>query len=300
MLGQSAGVVIPWKDRKEFATSLSRNAAIFREHNFEVIVVNCGGDAQSLEEILHKIDVPISVIEVEETSFNRSLALNVGAYYSHAEVLLLLDCDILLHRTSLLDSLSRMESGRVVTIARVRETLAEPWEGARIGNGNIQEVIVSHSSLLVWSDGRTTPVTNRCFYASDGSRAGQGQLLVRRSDLLAVEGYNSQLDGWGFEDIDILIRLQRVLSLRHLEVGEALHISHGDRVRNINRGSRFSNNKYNCDLAYSNYSKGDFNGSLLQDVERWREVTGTLQLFGRRLVLREREKIRSRESVAGV
>ena len=58
----------------------------------------------------------------------------------------------------------------------------------------------------------------------------QGCVLVRRSDVLAVNGYDERCYGWGYEDDDFYLRIERVLGLQGTHFPPFLkHLDHKDR-----------------------------------------------------------------------
>jgi len=101
--------------------------------------------------------------------------------------------------------------------------------------------------------------------ASGNMRAGPGILLTKKSDLLKVQGYNSNLETWGWEDDDILVRLQYALRLRRVQTGAALHLTHGDDRRALH-GSGARSDRLNFLKCCRNYSNGLFLGTYCSDV----------------------------------
>ena len=96
-------------------------------------------------------------------------------------------------------------------------------------------------------------------------RAGPGILLAKKHDLLEVQGYNSNLETWGWEDDDILVRLQYALRLRRVQRGAALHLTHGDDRRALH-GSGARSDRLNFLKCCRNYSNGLFLGTYCSDV----------------------------------
>ncbi len=47
-----------WKGRSELRSTLAANSALFIRHNVEVIVANCGGNPEELEELLEGQEIP--------------------------------------------------------------------------------------------------------------------------------------------------------------------------------------------------------------------------------------------------
>jgi hypothetical protein len=84
---------------------------------------------------------------------------------------------------------------------------------------------------------------------------------------LEIHGYSSELETWGWEDDDILVRVQYALGLRRIQKGAALHLTHGD-DRRILRGPRGQSDQLNFLKCCRNYNKGLFLGTYGSDVAR--------------------------------
>ena len=110
--------------------------------------------------------------------------------------------------------------------------------------------------------GRTATIEHRM--TSDGTRTGSGLIVVDREHFIEVQGFNSQLEGWGFEDYDLQIRLQLLLGLKRKTFGEAIHLSH----RSAFRRETNSRNEAAC---FSNYKQGLFHGTYADDVARLKD-----------------------------
>lgn len=268
MLSPSIAVVIPWRDREELGTTLSANSAPFQENGFEVIIVNCGGDQTRLRALLPNTGLRLTVVDLVVASFNRSLALNLGSHVSKSRYLLALDADILVEsRTASLLVRSASET-HVITIATVRESA---FTGRTNPNSHLKDIIRTEVLDFVWRDGKRTKVqVSR--HRLGLQRAGSGLMLVSREMFVRVGGYNSGLIGWGFEDIDIVTRLQRVCCLRRRQIGYVTHLTHGDQVRDTaESGDIIDCNMKNLRRTVSRYGKGNFRGTLAEDVEQHKD-----------------------------
>src|SRR5206468_6073614 len=92
---------------------------------------------------------------------------------------------------------------------------------------------------------------------------------MRKKHLLEIDGYNSDLEVWGWEDNDVQLRLKRVLSLRHVETGRALHLSHGDDKRSLKGMGRSESHVLNLGILCGRYSAGNFRGTYKRDLQVW-------------------------------
>jgi predicted glycosyltransferase involved in capsule biosynthesis len=268
-------VIIPWRDRPELATTLKRNRDIFARHDAEIIVVNAGGDFAALNRLTSEAGVPdVRHVDVPGASFTRSLCGNIGTLVSRGEVLFLLDADIMLESDVFAESRALLEDGtRFVTIRRIVES--QP-----VMNDNPNEPDMSFlaemrlTKELFTVDGRRAVLSS--LTSPRGLRAGDGQVLVRRRDMVAIGGFNSNLTGWGYEDTDVQVRLQFVLGLERAETGEVIHLSHGVPERDPAAW------RWNMAVCARNYSDRRYQGTLEEDARRWQatlvETTGPARI----------------------
>ena len=107
---------------------------------------------------------------------------------------------------------------------------------------------------------------------TNGTRSGVGLVLVRRKHFIAVQGLNSDLRGWGYEDFDFQIRLQLGLGLERISLGQAQHVSHPPSPTAALSPSR------NIAIAWQNYAKGKLEGTFNSDVDRLKDKVVELAL----------------------
>jgi hypothetical protein len=227
-------VLIPWANRPELAATLRANTPRFRACHAALGIINCGGDMARLQALLASQQLDPFVVDASSVPFNRSLALNLGAACSSSRFLFMLDADVLLDEQTLPQILSIVSDDSAVTIADRQESAIAPRSAASNG-AYLRDVIRTGFYEFVWHDGRRTKVLGHRAHLG-GRRAGTGMIAVSRANFERVGGYNSGLIGWGIEDIDLLARLQYVCGLRHDEIGSAVHLSHGDEMRDSSGG----------------------------------------------------------------
>ena len=105
-----------------------------------------------------------------------------------------------------------------------------------------------------------------------GSRGGPGLIALRRQDFLAVDGMNSDLRGWGFEDVDLVARLQLCELGPRVAVGGALHLSHDDSLRSTAGAARARSEQHNFAVCLANYRLGHLRGTFTDDVQTCAET----------------------------
>jgi hypothetical protein len=279
MLVPDFSILIPWSNRPEVKTTLCENARWFRVHHAEVLILNCGGDSEQLRELLRNSGCTrVRQIDIPRSGFNKSLALNIGIHSSLATRLFVLDADVILKSDIFGEALPILENNAFVTVGRVYESNLEPLAAESIGeltkclatDSFVTSIVSTSIATLSFQDGTSVSVPTVRRHVMDGSRAGCGLLLAMKDHFIAVGGYNSALEYWGWEDNDIRLRLRRVLSLSDIELGEAMHISHGDGARALDGRSPMQTNAANFYSACGYYSRGDFSGTYCQDLLQWR------------------------------
>ena len=265
MTGPLYSVVIPWRNRTEIRETLVRNRPLFECHSLETVIVNGGGDQAMLDDLVRRAEVPdVRVVELPGTAFNRSLCCNLGVLAARGVHVFLLDADIVVSSDPLTDAAELLaDGGRFAAIRTIFESAAPPDAGAESGADAsfIAEMIVERT--LVTVDGRRAVMRSR---KAGATRVGDGLVVVRRTDFHAAGGLNARLVGWGYEDTDFQLRLQFLLGLERVDVGEAIHLTHPTPQRSRESWHR------NMTQCFRNYARREYRGSLDEDARAWEHV----------------------------
>ncbi len=261
---RSLTVVIAWCDRAELRETLRRNRGELASARAEVIVVDCGGAEDHLASLTTGIELPsLRRIRVD-TAFNKCLALNLGASLARTGLLAFLDADVVLRRGFFDEMRASLAPGTFVTVDRVHESAAlaaPPRESQGLHT-------IAHSVKLLGPRLALDLETNRT-HLEDGSRSGPGLIVMHRDDFVAVGGMNSDLEGWGWEDLDLVARLKLARGLEHRRAGAVLHLTHGDDVRALAGSTRAATESLNFATCIHNYGLGHFLGTYEDDVATW-------------------------------
>ena len=256
-------ILIPWRDREELRLTLAANAPVFRGHDAEALILNCGGASERLRELIAASEAAnVRQVDIPVLGFNRSLALNIGLAQARADTVFTLDADAVL-----LDPLpvEALDGRSFVTIESV-------YESGPLGAGQTRDEPAAPSAngaFLEFAFRGGVKVRHQLSLrnALGNMRTPTGLLLARKNDLLSIAGYNSELETWGWEDDDVLVRLQYVLGRRRVLSGAALHLTHGDNQRSL-RGSRSHSDQRNFIRCCRNYNRGLFLGSYHADMAK--------------------------------
>jgi hypothetical protein len=263
--------IITWYQRPELAKTLRHNAPLLAAIGSGIIVVNCGGDGDELARMLSRVKgATVAQIDLAAPRFNKSLALNMGIHYAGTDALLLLDGDIML-TGSLLPHIELCERRDCfVVFSGVRELVPEPLPIQLSSDSYLRTVSEERFMHFEWSDGTETKILAAWFDRGAGLRLGPGLVMVRKSHLLRIGGYRSDFCGWGWEDMDVHLRLQRGAKLEPIYVyDEVVHVTHGDDHRDLGGGDKYASDRENFLTACRSYSTGEFGGTFDADVREW-------------------------------
>jgi N-terminal domain of galactosyltransferase len=239
-------VIIPWSNRPELVDTLCQNVGEFRKGQAEVIVVNCGGSKHQLTDILNTV------------AFEGLRAVDI----------FLLDADIFLGPNFLANAFAQVDQTCFITPEWVTESDAATTSSKLL-------TFIQHSTLSL-QDGRIIEFEQDRRRFADGSRGGPGEVLVLRQHFLDVGGMNSKLLYWGWEDLDLHVRLRALLHLDRLCLGQVFHRTHGDEKRALLRANRMASSEFNLAAAYERYTQGNFLGTLREDQAKWNEATAEI------------------------
>jgi glycosyltransferase involved in cell wall biosynthesis len=252
-------IIIPWRDRKTIATTSALNDRFFQ--NNEIVVVNYGGNKEDIYSFFFDGGAgDVKMIHIEdEDEFNKSMALNIGLWQATQDFVLILDEDIRLCSFDWDKALDLIKNGHVVTLGYVVDELGNfpKWGGGLS--------VLRHHVELEFGDGSSVSVETSALNNNNFSRSCPGILMGKREWFLKVSGYNSDLRGWGWEDIDILVRLGKQGFARK-ELGWGWHLWDDDIP--VLSSDKMASESINRTIALTNYSKGNFKGTYERDVER--------------------------------
>ncbi len=259
-------IVISWRDRLELSRTIATMLEAAGGLGGEVAVVNFGGSREMLRTQLGVWAPQVEVIEVKHQQyFNKSRAQNIGAAHAKGDLLFFCDCDIVLDAPSVRQLAEQIMArpGTFGTLAGVRESEPNSRGGKHI-------VCFGYELMIRTADNRLLKIVDNEEDAIDGTRQAPGLLMVRRSDFLSINGYNSRLHGWGWEDQDIISRLTLGAGLARIQHGRAIHLSHDDaaRISNYPITDRWESRDRMFRQALANYDNADFRGTYDLDVEQ--------------------------------
>lgn len=157
----------------------------------------------------------------EKRGFRKARILNRAIRISRRENLIFIDMDCLPRRDFVQSHLKYVKQGTAITGRRVhlsRDVIPKPAKIFECGLG-----FNSAALLQLWFRGKAKVIEHGIatpfFYESSNNSLLGSNFSVSRSDILAVNGFNEEFEGWGKEDMELGLRLQfsgvRVRNLRN-------------------------------------------------------------------------------------
>jgi len=203
----------------------------------EIIIADDGSGADTREvtaEFIARSRVPARVVSQPHQGFRAARLRNLAIAATTADYVLFIDGDMVLHPEFVGDHQAVARPGyytqgvRILTDAALtRELIAEPaiqpsfWSS---GLGGLRRFYLLHSPVLAkMSRG-----------LANGLIAIKScNLAAWRSDLVRVNGFNEDFEGWGPEDKELCVRLDNAGVMRQslLFGGIALHLHHASQSR---------------------------------------------------------------------
>lgn len=268
-------VVIVCNGSRFIAHSLGVNAHWFRGHSVEIIGVVCGCSGEELlgavSDVAH---LAFRAIEIQTAIYNRALAINVGLYYARSEKCLILSCEHILRSDIIADSLSVLNGSSYLTADRIfLETTAGPQSSRQgisryLPSGQLASIVKSSTMQAVYADGAVIDVASYYHDLWNDARSGSSVLAADKDQLIKVGGYNSELGNSLWANVDIQLRLKRILGLAHFMRGDVVQLENEADTGSLSAGARNGgSNAY--DIMLNSILTSNLCGTYSQDLEEW-------------------------------
>lgn len=198
----------------------------------------------------------------EDLGFRRSKILNKVIETASESYLIFIDGDEILQEHFVSDHRNMAEKKCVILGSRCNVSF--PEDNSRTGCPSLLGLALLFAEGRVTNDVRTEKTTfkTRCVGMLKGFRspigwkrlcserkARGGNMAAWRNDLLDVNGFDGAFHGWGFEDLDLVLRLQKngVLSKQVLFNAICFHLDHPCSPPNdANRNLAYSDRPARC------------------------------------------------------
>lgn len=200
----------------------------------EIIIADDGSREDTrlfIEEFKRKSQLPIRHIWHPDEGFRLATIRNRAMASSQSDYIIQIDGDIILHPNFVEDHLRCAREGFYVVGSRVM--LGEEFSQEALRNGTLPHITIFEKGMRNRANTlRITPLS-KLFGASKKLRARGCNMSFFRKDILAINGYNEDMVGWGEEDTEMVARLRHNnIGTRRLKfAGIAYHIYHKEASR---------------------------------------------------------------------
>lgn len=265
MLERIAIIIPVWGNRPEFKTSFPSNIVAFSSVGSEVIICTDESSAAELVELVISTTsqkcIPDGFVKIAigKVPTTKSKLLNLSGLATQAHIFLFCDCDIVLPEEVLREMVNVTTEGNIAHLGKV-----VPYHRLADVNpsNNVESFISSVRDLVEFStvDGKTVVVEKSVIFPNEGARSGPGIVCVNRTMFENAGGYNEDLSGYGWEDIDLLVRLCLTSDARAVPVGIAYEIASVRSRPELDK--QLMNEARNYQKCLANYCIGVLSGSI--------------------------------------
>ena len=220
----AASIIIGTHNDADILESTLAALAVQSFRNFELVLADDGSSqdyAPVLTSWAQRFAHGIQHVTHEKRGFRKTRILNRAIHVSRFEPLIVMDMDCLPHRDFVRNHLSFLKPGIVITGRRTHISPEVVPPSAKILEGGLG--FAPARLLSLWLRGKARIIehgfVSPILYESSNLRLHGSNFSVCRSDLVAVNGFNEEFEGWGKEDSELGLRLQfsgaRIRNLRN-------------------------------------------------------------------------------------
>jgi glycosyltransferase involved in cell wall biosynthesis len=215
--------------------ALSRQSLL----DFEIVVADDGSRelyAALLERWAPRFSYPIQHVRHEDLGFRKTRILNRAVHVGRFDRLIFLDMDCLPHRDFVRNHLRFVRPGTAITGRRVHIDQSVAPTAAEIAARGVD--LGPAKLVRLWLAGKATCIEHgillpEMFESSRRAILGSNFSIVK-ADLERINGFNEEMQGAGWEDSDVDMRLQlagvKIRDLKNLVL--QYHVTHAQRVGN--------------------------------------------------------------------
>lgn len=185
--------------------------------------------------------IPVIHAWQEDKGFRAARARNLATSRSHGDYLIFIDGDMILHPAFISSHLLFAKKGFYLQGRRAMLSYAKTQ---RVLEAKQVSISPFAPGISLRTRAFHSPLLARIFshVSSDWYHALSANLSVWKQDLLNINGFNEDFEGWGREDSELSLRLTR-LGLRKYDLrycAVAFHLAHGkdNRVKYIQATER--------------------------------------------------------------
>ena len=212
----------------EALTLCLKSVAAQRTPPFEVVIADDGSGEPTrrvVEAFARTLPCPVKHIWHEDDGFRLTVIRNKAIAACEGDYIVQIDGDVILHRNFIRDHAAFARKGTFVVGSRamIDERLARRM----LCSGN-PKVAWYTPGVKHWLNVLYIPALTPLFRNRENDRLRGCNMAFWREDLVAVNGYNETMIGWGYEDAELVIRLRNNHCTRQTLkfAGFVFHIHH--------------------------------------------------------------------------
>ena len=248
----------------------------------QLILVECDRTSkvpQTIKDIFDRV-----IFISSETPFSKSLCMNTGLLECTRPIVAFYDVDVLVHPAAAAWAIEAIQSGKYPVVL--------PFNGVFVDVGGDRRVDVIERLDVGSLASDTMRIINKLPDAT--ARVVDGGVFLADREILTLEGgYNSRMISYGWEDIEVLLRLEKLGYYRAYAPHNLIHLNHSRGPDSI-RNEHFDRNK-----AEYQRIRAMSRASLRVYVDEELRLTSGRDVADRRQALR-RKKSRSAFSYPGI
>ncbi len=175
---------------------------------FEILIADDGSGEPTrrlIEEFARTSQAPVRHIWHEDDGFRLTVIRNKAIAAAQGDYIIQVDGDVILHRHFIRDHTAFAEPGAFVSGSRAMIGRKLAARLLRTGDARVRWYTPGMGHLL---NGIRIPALRSIFKNKRGDHIRGCNMAFWREDLLAVNGYNEEMTGWGHEDAELVARLR--------------------------------------------------------------------------------------------
>ena len=218
-----------WKEALELVLMSVKNQSVFPD---EILIADDGSKVDTknlIEGFARSFPKPVIHIWHEDNGFRKTIILNKAIAACTAQYIIQLDGDCILHKHFIKDHIASATKGKYVFGSRCR--IEEDHVNKVFGKKKINFNIFS-KDIKARTKAIRFPFLSKLYAlktVTDLTFKLRGcNIAFWRADILAVNGYNETMVGWGMEDSELVARLihSGIYGKRLRYKGLVFHIHH--------------------------------------------------------------------------
>ncbi|GAA4278514.1 glycosyltransferase family 2 protein [Aquimarina mytili] len=221
------------------------------------IAIADDGSTKDTDQLILKLkkefSIPVKHIWHEDVGFTKTVILNKALQEIQSDYIIQIDGDVILHKHFIKDHIRQSEPNTYLFGSRI--SLKEEYSKKVLQNKKIK-FHWTNTGLLRRSRAIYLPLFSKFLTKKSNQSSGKLRgcnMSYWRKDAVAINGYNEDLIGWGYEDFNFAQRLLNsgISSKRIKHIALQFHIYH----KEAPRGNTELGDKINIETAKNKITK---------------------------------------------